>query len=246
MKNKVYIYGFILFMLFIGINSVRAASCDKYGCASCIYKISNYDVKYDITSNGTDITVDFDTQKTGDIKGDYKFANNLESASFKSGDEIVCPTNIYVVYGMSGTKITTKLYSENKENSIKAVLSETSTDNNKTITGGVSKNTNTNGTSNNDNQERCSIFSSDFIEFMQLMLDYIRIAGLVLTVVLSIMDYTKTIFGNDDKSNEKANKRFTTRLIVLALLFLIPSVINFVLNLFNIQGSGDNGTCGIH
>lgn len=246
MRNKLFIFGFILFMLFIGIDKINAASCDKYGCASCIYKISNYDVKYDITSNGNVITVNFDTKKTDDIKGDYKFTNNLENTIFKSGDEIVCPSNIYVVYGMSGTKITAKLYSESKENSIKAVLSETSTDNNKTITGGVSKNTNSNGSILNDNQERCSIFSSDFIEFMQLMLDYIRIAGLVLAVVLSIMDYTKAIFGSDDKSNEKANKRFATRLIVLALLFLIPAVINFVLNLFNIQGSGDNGTCGIY
>lgn len=249
MKNKILIFSFILFALFIGANNVSAASCDKFGCATCIYKISNYEVEYDVTSNGSDITVDFKTNKTGTTTSTYNFTNNLEKKNFKNGDEIVCPSNIYVVYGMSGTKVTAKLYSEEKDNSVKAVLSTSSTDNNKTITGGTSSNTNNNNKTNGSSttgKTGCSLFSDDFIEFMQLMLNYIRITGLVLTVVLSIMDYTKTIFSNDDKSNAKANKRFSTRLIVLALLFLIPSVLTFVLKLFNIQGTGDNGTCGIY
>lgn len=253
MKNKILIFSFILFALFIGANNVSAASCDKYGCATCIYAISNYEVKYDVTSSGSDITVDFKTNKTGSTTATYNFTNNLEKNNFKSGDEIVCPSNIYVVYGMSGTKILAKLYSEEKDNSVKAVLSTSSTDNNKTITGSTSSNNNNNTSTNNSSIEKstigktgCSIFSNDFIEFMQLILNYIRIAGIVLTVVLSIMDYTKTIFSGDDKSNEKANKRFSTRLIVLALLFLIPSVLTFILKLFNIQGTGENGTCGIY
>ena len=251
MKNKILILSFILFALFIGANNVSAASCDKYGCATCIYAISNYEVKYDVTSNGSDITVDFKTNKTGSTSESYNFTNNLEKKNFKSGDEIVCPSNIYVVYGMSGTKISAKLYSEQKDNSVKAVLSTSSTDNNKTITGGTSNNktdnTNNNSTgSSTIGKTGCSLFSKDFIDFMQLILDYIRIIGIALTVVLSIMDYTKTVFSSDDKSNEKANKRFSTRLIVVALLFLIPSVLTFVLKLFNIQGTGENGTCGIY
>lgn len=248
MKNKILMFGFILFALFIGINNVSAASCDKYGCASCKYAISNYEVTYDVTSNGSDITVDFNTKKTGSTSGNYNFTNNIEKKDFKKGDEIVCPSNIYVVYGMSGTQIITRLYSQAKDNSVKAVLSTSSTDNDKTITGAKSSSTNNNNPNGNTEPGKtgCSIFSKDFIDFMQLILNYIRIAGIVLTVVLSTMDYTKTIFSTDDKSNEKANKRFSTRLIVVALLFLIPSVLTFVLNLFNIQGTGDNGTCGIY
>lgn len=249
MKNKILMFGFILFTLFMGINNVSAASCDKYGCASCKYAISNYEVTYDVTSNGSDITIDFSTNKTGSTSGNYNFTNNLEKKDFKNGDEIVCPSNIYVVYGMSGTQITARLYSQEKDNSVKAPLSTSSTDNDKTITGGTSSNTNNSNNSNGNStlgKTGCSIFSNEFIDFMQLMLNYIRIAGIVLTVVLSIMDYTKTIFSSEDKSNEKANKRFSTRLIVVALLFLIPAVLTFVLNLFNIQTAGDNGTCGIY
>ena len=249
MKNKILIFSFILFTLFIGVNNVSAASCDTYGCASCIYAISNYEVTYNVTSNGSDITVDFNTNKTGSTSTAYNFTNNLEKKNFKSGDEIVCPSNIYVVYGMSGTSITARLYSEKKDNSVKAVISTSSTDNNKTITGSTSSNDDTSDDSTEDStvgKTGCSIFSDEFIDFMQVILNYIRIAGIVLTVVLSIMDYAKTIFSSDDKSNEKANKRFSTRLIVLALLFLIPAILTFVLNLFNIQGTGENGTCGIY
>jgi hypothetical protein len=248
MKNKIVMLSFILFALFIGTNNVNAASCDKYGCATCIYAISNYEVKYDVTSNGSDISVDFKNSKTGSTTATYNFTNNLEKNDFKKGDEIVCPSNIYVVYGMSGTKILAKLYSEEKDNSVKAVLSTSSTDNNKTITGGTSSNNNANNQSEDSTigKTGCSLFSEEFIEFMQLMLNYIRIAGLVLTVVLSVMDYTKAIFSNEDNSNSKTNKRFSTRLIVLALLFLIPAVLTFILKLFNIQGVGESGTCGIY
>ena len=91
----------------------------------------------------------------------------------------------------------------------------------------------------------CNIISADLQKFLQTIIDYIRIAGITLAVVLGILDYIKVIFGSDDKSMAKANKNFATRLIAVALLFLIPAVLNFVLGLFNILGTGDAGTCGI-
>lgn len=91
----------------------------------------------------------------------------------------------------------------------------------------------------------CNIISADLQKFLQTIIDYIRIAGITLAVVLGILDYIKVIFGSDDKSMAKANKNFATRLIAVALLFLIPAVLNFVLGLFNILGTGSAGTCGI-
>lgn len=91
----------------------------------------------------------------------------------------------------------------------------------------------------------CNVISADLQKFLQTIIDYIRIAGITLAVVLGILDYIKVIFGSDDKSMAKANKNFSTRLIAVALLFLIPAILNFVLGLFNILGTGDAGTCGI-
>jgi|GEM_PF-3250739 len=93
----------------------------------------------------------------------------------------------------------------------------------------------------------CGVISKDLQEFLQTIIDYIRIAGIVLAVILGILDYIKVIFGTDEKQTmSKANKNFSTRLIAVALLFLIPAVITFILGLFNILGTGDAGTCGIN
>ncbi|MBO5414045.1 MAG: hypothetical protein J6A17_00280 [Bacilli bacterium] len=95
-------------------------------------------------------------------------------------------------------------------------------------------------------KEGCSIVDGgELKELLQTILDYIRIAGIALAVILQIADYVKAIFGSNDDSMAKANKRFVTRLIAIGLLFLVPSLLNFVLSLFEISGSSA-GTCGIY
>lgn len=96
-----------------------------------------------------------------------------------------------------------------------------------------------------DSNNPCGVISTDLKEFLQTIIDYIRIAGIALAVILGILDYIKVIFGSDEKSMAKANKNFSTRLIAVALLFLIPAILTFVLGLFNILGTGNAGTCGI-
>ena len=95
-------------------------------------------------------------------------------------------------------------------------------------------------------KEGCSIVDGgELKELLQTNLDNIRIAGIALAVILQIADYVKAIFGSNDDSMAKANKRFVTRLIAIGLLFLVPSLLNFVLSLFEISGSSA-GTCGIY
>ena len=94
-------------------------------------------------------------------------------------------------------------------------------------------------------KEGCELLSPELKELLQTILDYIRIAGIALAVILQIADYIKAIFGSSDDGMAKANKRFSTRLIAIGILFLIPSILNFVLSLFNILSAADAGTCGI-
>jgi len=97
-----------------------------------------------------------------------------------------------------------------------------------------------------DSNNPCGIISTDLKNFLQTIIDYIRIAGIAIAVILGILDYIKVIFGSDEKSMAKANKNFSTRLIAVALLFLIPAILTFILGLFNILGTGNAGTCGIN
>ena len=83
------------------------------------------------------------------------------------------------------------------------------------------------------------------ISFLQTVLNWIRMIGIVMAVIMQIVDYIKVIFGSGDDSMVKANKHLTIRMIAVALLFLIPAILSFILSLFNIQGVGEAGTCGI-
>lgn len=233
MKKKAFIFIFLLFSIFfIGINNVEASSC--------VYEINNYEVKYDVTKNNTDVSLDFSTSKMAASNTVYNFTDNLEKSDFISGTELTCPESIYVVYGMNGSSVIARLYGDKKDNSVKVLLSSKSTLASKSNDSSVSEETS--GTY----KSGCNLISTDLSDFLQTILDYIRIAAIVLAVVLSILDYIKVIFGSDEKSNLKANKNFTTRLIILALLFLIPSILAFLLKLFNIQVDGENGSCGIY
>ncbi len=80
---------------------------------------------------------------------------------------------------------------------------------------------------------------------LQTILNYIRIIGIALAVIFQVLDYIKVIFGSGDDSMVKANKHLSVRIIAVALLFLAPALITFVLQFFNLNGTGIAGTCNI-
>lgn len=74
------------------------------------------------------------------------------------------------------------------------------------------------------------------------ILTYATIAGMVLVVVLSSIDFLKVVTKGDDDEMAKASKKLATRLILAALLFFIPTLTNAMLNIF---GLTSDSTCGI-
>ena len=84
------------------------------------------------------------------------------------------------------------------------------------------------------------------IAFLQWVLDVIRIAGITLAVVLGIMDYVKATASSKDDNIAAANKNFSKRLLSVALLFLAPTIITFVLQLLNIGTTAANPSCGLN
>ena len=77
---------------------------------------------------------------------------------------------------------------------------------------------------------------------LQQILNYIRIIGPILVVVLSSVDFAVVIVKNDDDSLGKAKKKLINRLLLVAALFLVPTVVTAILDIFGITGEG---TCGI-
>ncbi len=93
-------------------------------------------------------------------------------------------------------------------------------------------------------QNGCAIIGGDFKEFLNTILFYIKIIAIVLAVILSLLDYIKAAAGSDDKPMTAANKRFITRLILVIVLFLLPVILTFVLNILHINNvTGDSIQC---
>lgn len=75
---------------------------------------------------------------------------------------------------------------------------------------------------------------------LQKILNYIKILGPILVVVLSAVEFSKVIINSDDDAMAKAQKKLITRLLLAICLFLIPTLVELMLNIFGLQG-----TCGI-
>lgn len=78
---------------------------------------------------------------------------------------------------------------------------------------------------------------------IQTILNYIKIIGPILVVLLSSFDFVKVIWTSDDESMKKAQQKLGKRLVAAVLLFLLPLLINIMFNLIN--DSIVDPTCGI-
>lgn len=77
---------------------------------------------------------------------------------------------------------------------------------------------------------------------LQKLLNYIKILGPSIAIVLGSLDFIKAIVSSDEENMKKTQKRFVNRLIAAALLFFIPLIVELLLGLF---GFTTNVTCGL-
>lgn len=66
------------------------------------------------------------------------------------------------------------------------------------------------------------------------ILNYMRVLGPLIVVVLSGIEFTKTIVQSDDDAMKKAKNHLITRLILVGVLFLIPTLTKLLLQIFNV------------
>ncbi len=77
---------------------------------------------------------------------------------------------------------------------------------------------------------------------LQQILNIIKVVGPLLVVVLSSIDFAKVIIKSDDEAMAKAQKKLIIRLILAALLFFIPLLVEVMLDVFGFTSSA---TCGL-
>lgn len=72
---------------------------------------------------------------------------------------------------------------------------------------------------------------------LQEILNYIKILGPILVIVLSGIDFAKAIVVSDEENMRKTQKKFIIRLLAAALLFLLPNLVTVLLEIFGITSS---------
>ncbi len=77
---------------------------------------------------------------------------------------------------------------------------------------------------------------------LQKILNYIKIAGPILVVLLSALDFIKAVASSDENVFKKAQSRLVIRLVAALALFLVPTLVQLLLGLIN--GITDS-SCGL-
>ena len=92
------------------------------------------------------------------------------------------------------------------------------------------------------NVKSCHL-SDKIINFAANILKWGKYFAPVLVIILSILDFIKAIAAQKDEDMKKAQERFIKRLIAAVLLFMLPLIIYFVLDKFNLIN--DDPFCNI-
>lgn len=68
---------------------------------------------------------------------------------------------------------------------------------------------------------------------LKTILNYIRIIGPILVVLLSAIDFIKAVVGTDEKAMKEAQSKLVIRLVAAVLLFLVPTLVELLLSFIN-------------
>ena len=84
--------------------------------------------------------------------------------------------------------------------------------------------------------ENCNV-SRSVLNLVYNVLKWGKYIAPVLVIILSILDFIKAIASQNDDDMKKAQGKFIKRLIIAAILFLLPLIINFMLKTFGLYSS---------
>ena len=79
-----------------------------------------------------------------------------------------------------------------------------------------------------------------FGEFLKQTFHFIKFAVPIIIIALSIMDFVKAIVIQDEKELKKASNKLVKRMIIGAIIFVLPTLIDYLLEIADINSS----TCG--
>ncbi len=89
------------------------------------------------------------------------------------------------------------------------------------------------------------IIGKDLIDYLDKIFGWIRIAVPIIVIVLGSLDFGQAVLQDDKDALQKAIKKFTTRCIIAVIIFFIPTILIYILNVFNDLSVSNISACGI-
>ena len=71
---------------------------------------------------------------------------------------------------------------------------------------------------------------------LKQIFNYLKVLGPMVILVMSAIDFTKAIVAGDDETMQKCYKRLITRLVLAIALFVVPTLVEVLLDAFGITG----------
>lgn len=88
--------------------------------------------------------------------------------------------------------------------------------------------------------------SKNLLKMIKTVITIIKVAIPILLIGLGIADFAKAVFAGKEDDMKKAQEKFIKRIIIAVCIFLIPSLLQFILNIANsIWGNISVDLCGI-
>ena len=90
------------------------------------------------------------------------------------------------------------------------------------------------------------LLGDDLIKIIDDILFYVRVFVPIILIALGLMDFVKAVIASQDDAMAKARNKFIKRLIMAFVIFLAPTVVNFLLNTFDgLWAYLENPSCSI-
>ncbi len=89
--------------------------------------------------------------------------------------------------------------------------------------------------------EGCEVVPDVIRKWIKVALNFVKYVALILVVVLGTLDFIKAAGSGEPDGMKKAGQAFLKRIIAVIILFLLPMLIELILNLINLYGS--TGDC---
>lgn len=89
----------------------------------------------------------------------------------------------------------------------------------------------------------CDVISKETKTEIQKWIVVIAVAGVIILIVITLLDFAKALVSSDENRMGKILKNFRIRIICVALLMLLPVIVTGIINLVNsASGNGVIGT----